>query len=77
MSLEAIDGSCVFRIGTNHPGCIVLDRRELTTELFTHAHAHRDMFGAPDVLIRKDKDFLASYTGVPSATDDDLAPGAG
>lgn len=35
------------------------------------------MFGAPDVLIRKDKDFLASYTGVPSATDDDLAPGAG
>ena len=40
-------------------------------------HTHRDMFGAPDVLIRKDKDFLASYTGVPSVTDDDLAPGAG
>lgn len=33
------------------------------------------MFGAPDVLIRKDKDFLSSYT--PSSTDDDLAPGAG
>lgn len=36
---------------------------------------HRDMFGAPDVLIRKDKAFLSNYT--PSATDDDLAPGAG
>lgn len=36
----------------------------------------RDSFGAPDVLVRKDKDFL-SNTGVPSATDDDTSPGAG
>lgn len=44
---------------------------------YTYTYKHRDMFGAPDVLIRKDKDFVGSYTGVPSATDDDLAPGAG
>eukprot|EP00624_Nannochloropsis_granulata_P005821 evm.model.NODE_41583_length_16315_cov_18.662397.2 len=36
----------------------------------------RDGFGAPDVLVRKDKAFV-SNTGVPSATDDDTAPGAG
>ncbi len=36
----------------------------------------RDQFGAPDVLIRKDKEFN-SYTGVPSMSDDDLSPGAG
>jgi hypothetical protein len=36
----------------------------------------RDSFGAPDILIRKDKAFL-SNTGVPSATDDDTSPGAG
>lgn len=36
----------------------------------------RDSFGAPDVLVRKDKAFV-SNTGVPSATDDDTSPGAG
>jgi len=36
----------------------------------------RDGFGAPDVLVRKDKAFV-SNTGVPSATDDDTSPGAG
>lgn len=36
----------------------------------------RDSFGAPDILMRKDKAFL-SNTGVPSATDDDTSPGAG
>jgi hypothetical protein len=37
----------------------------------------RDSFGAPDILIRKDKNFYTPFAGVPSASDDDLAPGAG
>ena len=36
----------------------------------------RDGFGAPDILTRKEMDF-GSYTGEPSFSEDDLAPGAG
>jgi hypothetical protein len=36
----------------------------------------RDAFGAPDILIRREKDFNY-FTGVPSTTDDDTSPGAG
>ena len=38
----------------------------------------KDESGIPDILLRKEKpDFIAPDEGVPSAEDDDLAPGAG
>ena len=37
----------------------------------------RDESGVPEILVRKEKEFLDSFTGEPSAADDDLAPGAG
>lgn len=37
----------------------------------------RDESGVPEILVRKSKEFLDSFTGEPSFADDDLAPGAG
>jgi len=37
----------------------------------------RDESGVPEILVRKEKEFLMESTGEPSSADDDLAPGAG
>lgn len=64
------------------PSSLAYSRLLFITYLDDDLLVVRDESGIPDILLRKSKEFPTStstntFTGAPSAADDDLAPGAG